>query len=160
MDPFLLRLLLRDNPWLERPECFLDESERYLPSSYLPRIVPPEARGRLATSGRATLVVGPRQAGKSTWTWQELRRLDPRLLLVNCEERLVRTWLTSPGLVLADLEEAFGGRVRRVFLEEAQHLGDAGLLVKGLVDRRTGLPVVPRHVAARDVGRHVGAWAS
>jgi len=152
MDPFLLRLLVRDNPWLEHPECFLDESERYLPPEYVPRLVPPEVRGRLATPGRATLVVGPRQAGKSTWAWQELRELDAALLLVNCEEPLVRTWLTSPGLVLADLGEIFGARVRRLLLEEVQHLADAGLLVKGLVDRRTGLSVVVTGSASFHLG--------
>ncbi len=113
---------------------------------------PREVRERLATPGRATLVVGPRQAGKSTWAWQELRRLDPALLLVNCEEPLVRTWLTSPGLVLADLEETFGAQVRRLLLEEVQHLADAGLLVKGLVDRRTGLSVVVTGSASFHLG--------
>lgn len=56
---------------------------------------------------------------------------------MNCEERAVRDWAISPALYVNGLEQLIP-RNSVVFFEEIQHLGEAGLFLKGLCDRKTG----------------------
>ena len=126
----LLRVLRADNPWLDgRP--LADWFARFLPERVIPRRPLPDAQERVC------LVVGPRQAGKSTLIWLELARRGEPCLLLNCEEPTVREWLTSPAEFLADLDEV-APDVPALFFEEVQMLPEAGLFLKGVVDRRTG----------------------
>jgi hypothetical protein len=143
MNSDILELLRRENLWLEHPERWRPAVAARLPTRYVPRTAP--ALAELVRGGRpkggAVLVIGPRQAGKSTWAWKQLESLEPRVLYVDCELRLLREWCRDPGGFLADLE----GVLRRpaaIFLKEAQHLEDAGLFVKGLVDRGVSCPVL------------------
>ena len=131
MDAATLRSLLADNPWLEGTSL---ESwfERFLPEPCWSRWVELEENPQ-----RVALVVGPRQAGKSTLIWKSLQQLGEPVLYLNCEDASIQQWLTSPALFLADLEE-LGAPVHRIFFEEVQALENAGLFLKGLIDRRTG----------------------
>ena len=139
MNPEIRERLLDLNPWLRSPARFLSEVERRMPEVFIPRQV--ELSG-FEDTRRAKLVVGPRQAGKSTLLWSLIRDRDPRsILFLNCEEPLVRKWARSAAGLLRDLEEEFPS-VCTAFFEEAQHLEDAGLLLKGLVDARAGLDVL------------------
>ncbi len=136
MNPALLQRILQLNPWFERPEAFEEELLRRIPSPFIPRRVDLTSR---EDPRKAKLVVGPRQAGKSTYVWSLLRGADPRSLLVlNAEEALVRQWLVSAVDVVTGVEQEFPS-VRTVFIEEAQHLQEPGLLIKGMVDLRRGL---------------------
>ncbi|MFY9820094.1 MAG: ATP-binding protein [Thermoanaerobaculia bacterium] len=126
MDPQLRRVVLAENPWL-RGDDLQAWFQRFLPESYLPR------RLRLVADHRVVLVVGPRQAGKSTLIWKTLAEAAEPVLYVNCEEPSMREWLSSPASFLADVAESAGGA--RALLPEA------GLFLKGLVDRRTGLRI-------------------
>lgn len=130
MDEQLIRALRTANPWL-RGEPLADWFVRYLPAPYVPRHL------ELFADHRAVLVVGPRQAGKSTLIWKTLAQKERPALLLNCEDPSIRTWLRSPSLFLADLEE-LAPDVPALFFEEVQFLSDAGLFLKGLVDLRTG----------------------
>ena len=130
MEEHLRRVLLVDNPWLEG-EPRASWIARHLPASYLPR------RLRLEADHRVALVVGPRQAGKSTLIWKTLAAVEEPVLYLNCEEPAIRDWLRSPAGFLADLPEV-AEEVSVLFFEEIQNLADAGLFLKGLVDRRTG----------------------
>jgi predicted AAA+ superfamily ATPase len=134
MDAQLRRILLAENPWL-RGEDLLAWMNRFLPPSYIPR------RLKLWADHRVVLVVGPRQAGKSTLIWKTLAESAEPVLFLNCEEPAIRDWLTSPAAFLADLSEWVGESVRALFFEEVQRLPEAGLFLKGLVDRRTGLRI-------------------
>lgn len=131
MNPQLQRLLLAENPWL-RGEDLQAWIRRFLPPDYIPR------RLRLSADHRVTLVVGPRQAGKSTLIWKTLAEEADAVLFLNCEEPSIRDWLSSPAAFLADVAE-WVGQARTLFFEEVQRLPEAGLFLKGLVDRRTGL---------------------
>ena len=143
MDQNLLALLRRENPWLERAEIWPAAVASRLPGAYIPRAKPTLAsfESEKGLRRKATLVVGPRQAGKSTWIWKQIEGLSPRVLFVNCELRRFREWCSDPGAFLSDLP----GIVRDpalIFLEEAQHLDEAALIVKGLVDRGLPCPLV------------------
>ena len=133
MDPQLRRVLLAENPWL-RGEDLQEWFRRFLPPTYLPRKL------RLSADHRVVLVVGPRQAGKSTLIWKTLAAAGEPALFLSCEEPSIREWLSSPAAFLADLQEV-SGEVRTLFFEEVQRLPEAGLFLKGLVDRRTGLRI-------------------
>ncbi|MCP3963102.1 MAG: ATP-binding protein [bacterium] len=130
MDEHLIRALRVANPWL-RDEPLGPWFERFLPPAYVRR------RLRLSADHRVVLVVGPRQAGKSTLIWHTLASDGRPVLYLNCEDPSVRTWLRSPALFLADLEELAPG-VPILFFEEVQALSEAGLFLKGLVDHRSG----------------------
>lgn len=137
MEPTIRERLLQLNPWLLEPGCFATEVQRRIPAALVRRSLPIEATPR----GRARLIVGPRQAGKSTLVWTLLADRPPlQVLFLNAEEERVRTWLGSPAGVLADLASELPS-VRTVFIDEAQHLDEAGLLVKGLVDSGRGLEI-------------------
>jgi len=117
-----------------RGEDLLGWIRRFLPPSYIPR------RLRLVADHRVVLVVGPRQAGKSTLIWKTLEQAAEPVLYVNCEEPALRDWLSSPASFLADVAE-HASPARALFFEEVQRLPEAGLFLKGLVDRRTGLKI-------------------
>ncbi len=131
MDPQLRRLVLAENPWL-RGEDLQDWIRHFLPASYIPR------RLKLSADHRVVLVVGPRQAGKSTLIWKTLAEAGEPVLYLNCEEPSIREWLSSPAAFLADLAE-WAGQAKTLFFEEVQRLPEGGLFLKGLVDRHTGL---------------------
>ena len=138
MDGAIRQRVLQINPWLVEAGTFAEEVSRRLPQPFVPRgfeLGPP------ADLGNARLIVGPRQAGKSTIVWRHLRRRTPEsVLFLNGEEELVRHWCKSAAGFIADLRAHFPS-VEVVFLDEAQHLDEAGLFVKGLVDARRGLEI-------------------
>lgn len=134
LSPEVLRTLVADNPWLDGAD--VDAWYRsWLPRSYVAR------RATLDAGARVALVVGPRQAGKSTLIWHALAATGQPALFLNAEEPAIRSWLVSPTLFLADLAEAISPSPAALFFDEMQHVPEAGLFLKGLVDRRPGLPI-------------------
>ncbi len=143
MDESLIRALRTANPWL-RGEPLEPWFERYLPRIYVRRQL------RVEADHRVVLVVGPRQAGKSTVIWRTLADAGRAALYLNCEDPSIRTWLSSPALFLADLEE-LAPDVPTLFFEEIQALPEAGLFLKGLVDHRTGKKIYATGSASFDL---------
>lgn len=124
------------NPWLTRPDKAAEFYERFLPAEYVHR----DIERTPVSSDRALLIVGPRQAGKSTLAWHLLRPFVPHVLFLNMEDPLLRAGCSSPVDLLECLREDYSF-VKAVFLDEVQHMEEAGLFVKGLVDARIGLPI-------------------
>lgn len=139
LSPDLQQLLARTNPWLFHPDAWPEHWARRQPEPFVPR-QPVGWDGELPPN-KVTLLVGPRQAGKSTLLWSTLESLGPQLLVVNCEEPLFRSWCKSPSLFLAGAGEVLP-RPRALVFEEVQHLEQAGLFLKGLVDLKPGCPVL------------------
>lgn len=134
MEQHLLRVVVADNEWLEGKPLF-PWYQRRLPAAYLPRQLRLEPADE-----RVTLVIGPRQSGKSTLLWHTLADQGSPCLYLNCEDPSIRAWLVSPAAFLADLEEILPAGIA-LFFEEIQFLEEAGLFLKGLVDRRIGRPI-------------------
>jgi hypothetical protein len=134
-------ILIRDNPWLESEKALQPWLESHLPPQYVPRGVAAVNRSRWREPNRAHLVVGPRQAGKSTAIWAHLAAVGEPVLYVDCEQPALGAWCRSAPLFLSDLESSLR-RTVTLFFDEAQHLDNAGLFLKGLVDRRVGVPVL------------------
>jgi hypothetical protein len=129
--------ILQYNPWLSQPDQANALIRRYLPEIYVLR----QAEPVKLRNDRALLIVGPRQSGKSTLAWRLLQSCSPNILYLNLEDPLLRSALGSAIDLVALLRENYQF-IKAVFLDEAQHLADAGLFVKGLVDAKPGIPVL------------------
>lgn len=138
MDEHLLAGIFRWNPWLETPAAWPGAVERRLPRPFVPRRVAPALE---AVGGqRAALVIGPRQAGKSTLIWDAVRSRHRSCLYVHAEDPLIAGWCASASSFLADFDR-LPGPPEALFLDEAQRLENAALFVKGLVDIGFGRPI-------------------
>ena len=136
MDASLLTTLQLYNPWLDAPETQSERLLATLPSDFLDRRRRLELRAR-----RAELVVGPRQAGKSTWIRSSLARLDAPVLILHAEEPRVQELCRSPALALDALRDVLT-EPTVLFFEEVQHLPEAPRFLKGLVDLAPGRKIV------------------
>jgi uncharacterized protein len=128
MDNSLLATLRMHNPWLEAPASQAERLTQRLPEPFLPRTATLEI-----APGRAELVVGPRQAGKSTWIVSELVQQPDPVLVLHAEEPRIRELCRSPALALDELRSVLVPETILVF-EEVQHLREAPLFIKGIVD--------------------------
>ncbi len=137
MTPETRRILELSNPWLLAPECFEERARARLPTRFIHRLGAEEIAHAMKDDRKAHLVTGPRQAGKSTLVWSLLRAARRPPLFLNCEEPTIRAWCRSPTRFASEVQDwlAPGGVI---FLEEAQHLEEPGLFLKGLVDARVG----------------------
>jgi predicted AAA+ superfamily ATPase len=133
MDQHLADLIALANPWLSSPERFELEAAQRLPAHYRAR----QLQDSLAwpTMGKAHLLIGARQVGKSSLIWHYFAEAGTPPLFLNCEEAAVRRWCQSPTLFASQLQEIVQPGVP-LFFEEAQHLAEAGLFFKGLIDAR------------------------
>ena len=123
------------NPWLMDPSRASESIAKFLPSKYVPRTI----EATTLTPDRALLIVGPRQAGKSTLAWHLLRPLFPDVLFLNMEEPLLRVGLTSATEFAEHVRQDYPS-IKAVFFDEVQHMDEAGLFVKGMVDAKPGIP--------------------
>jgi predicted AAA+ superfamily ATPase len=136
MDPTIRRTVEHLNPWILNPAARDRRVRAQLPPAMLPRLASGDLSAVAGDTRKAHLVVGPRQAGKSTLVWSLAAEAE-HLLYLNCEEPLVRQWCTSAASFVHEAADFLppGGFL---FLEEAQWLDEAGLFVKGIVDSRPG----------------------
>jgi len=136
MDNSLLATLRAHNPWLENPSRQGELLAATLPEVFVPRLKTLELG-----PGRVELVVGPRQAGKSTWIREQMSRRSDPVLVLNVEEPRIRELAFSPALAMETLSDVLDPTTILVF-EEIQHLREAPLFLKGLVDLEPGRRVV------------------
>ncbi len=141
MTPELADFLARTNPWLQDPARLARLARHNLPPKWIPRLATEDLDQVLEDPRKAHLLVGPRQAGKSSLTWAMLTRRSEPLLYVPCDNALIEEWSRNPHLAALDIAALVpvGGRV---FLEEAQALTEAGRFIKGLIDARIARPLV------------------
>ena len=136
MDQHTYQVLLRLNPWVadsgKWPEC----TENFIPEFFVRRLQAPALK-----ADRVTLLIGPRQSGKSTLIWQLINHQPDPYLYINCEEPSLRELAASPALFLDEVEQIAPGAAG-FFLDEVQHFDEAGLFLKGLADLRVHKPIV------------------
>ncbi len=151
MDRDLQTLLTHDNPWIAAPDRLQPWLDASVPDGYLEREVVRASGSSWGRAGRAHLVIGPRQAGKTTALRAWAAERGEPLLAVDCEQVLVQRWCRSAPLFLEELDQLVPQRPA-LLLDEAQHLDEAGLFVKGLVDRRYPRPVLVTGSSAWHLG--------
>src|SRR3989338_4749411 len=84
-----------------------------------------------------SLVVGPRQAGKTTLMRsleEYLQKKDERTLFLNLDIEHDRQFFASQDALVKKISLEFGTHFGYVFLYEIQRKEDAGLFLKGLYD--------------------------
>ena len=124
------------NPWVINPERAGELIDSFLPGDYVHR----DIEQTHTQANRAMLVVGPRQSGKSTLVWHLLQRFAPDILFLNMEDPLLRMGCAS----IVDFVELLRERysfIKAIFIDEIQHMEEAGLFVKGLVDAKLNIPI-------------------
>ncbi len=124
------------NPWLIYPDKSESLIRRFIPQVYVSR----EIEKKLLPADRAVLIVGPRQAGKSTMVWNQLLGYSPNVLFLNMEDPLLRMGCADPIDLIGLLRSEYSF-VRALFIDEIQHLEQAGLFVKGLADSHSDIRI-------------------
>jgi predicted AAA+ superfamily ATPase len=85
-----------------------------------------------------TIIVGPRQAGKTTlmlFLEDGLKRKSQRTLFLNLDIEEDRQFFVSQSKLLSKINLEIGAKRGYVFIDEIQRKEDAGLFLKGLYDR-------------------------
>ncbi len=134
MDSNLLQRILFLNPWLKGDVSSRNFVSSNIPQKYVPRSLEKERlEASVAGKPKVRMIVGPRQAGKSTLAWKIFQDSGQSPLFLLCEDMFIRSWCREVIPFLRDLTELLTEPVP-LFFEEAQHLTEAGLFFKGLVD--------------------------
>jgi uncharacterized protein len=89
--------------------------------------------------GKAIVILGARQTGKTTLMKDIKASLDKESLWLDCDEPDVRSRLTYA--TSTSLKELIG-RNRIVFIDEAQRVEDIGITLKLITDNLTGIQLV------------------
>lgn len=117
----------------------------------IPRIIESSIRERLF-KGKAIIISGPRQVGKTTLL-KQLNNVDPEhVLWLNCDEPDIRLLLedaTSTALI------SLIGAHKLVFIDEAQRVKNIGITLKLLVDQLPGVQVVATGSSALELANNL-----
>ena len=89
--------------------------------------------------GKAIILVGPRQVGKTTLLQQLVSNSSRSVLSLNCDEPEVQSMLTATNI--AKLKTIIGNH-ELVVIDEAQKVDNIGLTLKLIVDNFDGVQVV------------------
>jgi predicted AAA+ superfamily ATPase len=136
MDQHTFRVLLGLNPWLNEPSRWPFCSDRHFPQDYIPRLTSVSL-----VPDRISLIIGPRQAGKSTLIWKTISEEVQPYIYINCEEKTLQELCFSPVLFLDEIKK-LAPQAQGYFFDESQHLREAGLFLKGLADLRSGKSII------------------
>ncbi len=128
MDEALYSILRVHNPWLENPESQQSILTDRLPERFIPRDEHLDF-----PRGKAELVVGPRQAGKTTWILHQLSQGTDPVLVLQADEPIIRQLCESPALAWDKLAGLTTPETI-LLIDEVQRVREAPLFVKGLVD--------------------------
>ena len=99
--------------------------------------------------GKAILVLGPRQVGKTTLIKTILD--DKKHLFLNADDATVRKLLASPDTFL--LEQLIGNE-KIVFIDEAQRLPEVGLTLKLITDQFPQIQLIVSGSSALEISNH------
>lgn len=89
--------------------------------------------------GKAFIVFGPRQTGKTTFVEQLLVKINKKTLYLNGDDADTRESLAKPNAIqLSQMLEGY----EVVFIDEAQRIQEVGLLIKIIVDRIKHVQVI------------------
>ena len=124
------------NPWISNRKDFSQLISDFVPPIYIRRDL--EEMG--VFSDRAFLVIGPRQAGKSTMIWHQLAKYAPDVLFLNMEDPLLRVLCDNSADFVSTFREHYRF-IKAIFIDEIQHMIEAGLFIKGLVDAKLNVPI-------------------
>jgi len=111
---------------------------------FIPRLLYFQLKKHLE-SPEISLILGPRQAGKTTLIEKlqaELQQQNLPSVLLNLDIIEDRQWFTSQHVLLDFVEKKAGRNKAYVFIDEISRLENAGLFLKGLYDLKSGYKFV------------------
>ncbi len=89
--------------------------------------------------GKAIIVIGARQVGKSTMFDMLVNKMEGPVLSLNCDDAVVRETLTS--INTAELKLLLGTN-KVIMIDEAQRVDDIGLVIKRIIDNYHDIQVL------------------
>ncbi len=89
--------------------------------------------------GKAIILIGARQVGKSTLFDMLIKEMDDQVLSLNCDDPIVRDTLRS--ISTPDLKLLIGQN-KVVMVDEAQRVDDIGLVIKRIIDNYPDVQVL------------------
>jgi len=139
MNNELISLINQANPWLKNPSVPILRNH-YISRIQLNKLLLPE------WDNLWLVLVGPRQAGKTTLTKMLSQELINQgrfetLIYLNCDLLQVRQWLTSPLFIQEALDE-FKCKKPIILIDEVQRLENPGLLLKACADLNLDLKMI------------------
>lgn len=102
--------------------------------------------------GKAFIIYGPRQVGKTTFTDQLLGELNRKTLRLNGDDGDTRELLSNPN---ASMLKNLIGTNEVLFLDEAQRIPNAGLLIKIIVDQIKQVQVIATGSSSFELAGHI-----
>jgi uncharacterized protein len=140
MKKELIDWLKQSNPWLDNPHQPVLDVSLLIEREQLPRLLLEE------WDRFWTILVGPRQAGKTTLGLLICQHLLAKkrfhsLLYLNCDELLIREWLKTP-LFIQQSCDIFGLKKPIFFIDEVQRLTNPGLLLKSIIDLKLPIKLI------------------
>lgn len=110
-------------------------------SGYSEREIPPLVKRELVlkvVAGKATTVIGPRRAGKTSLMWEEIAKYERRETVYLDFEDITLKGITATDTLKVITEiftEVSGKKAKNIFLDEIQNVNDWQSLVRTLLDR-------------------------
>jgi uncharacterized protein len=95
--------------------------------------------GNQLYKGKAIVLYGPRQVGKSTLLQFIENKTDKKVLLLNCDQNDIRKLLTDPNI---NMLKRLIGKHELVMIDEAQRILNIGLSLKLLTDQMKQLQLI------------------
>lgn len=114
----------------------------------IPRILSSALKQRLY-SGKAIVLLGPRQTGKTTLLQSIIRDLNLPTLALNGDDPTIRALLTSPNT--AEIKHIIGTH-QMVVIDEAQRIPEIGLTAKIIIDQFPTVQLILSGSSALDLG--------
>jgi predicted AAA+ superfamily ATPase len=102
--------------------------------------------------GKAIIVLGPRQVGKSTLMQMLQPKLNKKVLHLNCDNNDIRKLLTDPGV--NDLRRMAGGN-EVIFIDEAQRVLNIGLTLKLITDQLPDVQLIVTGSSSLDLSNMI-----
>jgi len=117
----------------------------------IPRILYGNIRVNL-DKGKAIIIIGPRQVGKTTLVNQIVSRLKRKTLFLNCDEIEAKNILST--LSLNKLRDIIGSN-ELIIIDEAQRVRDIGLTLKLIIDNIPGIQLIVNGSSALELSNSI-----
>ena len=102
--------------------------------------------------GKAIVIVGPRQVGKTTLLKMIIKSTEKKTLFWNCDEPDIRAMLTLP--TSAELKSEIGN-AEMILIDEAQRVKDIGITLKLLIDNFPEKQIIVTGSSALDLSNSI-----
>ena len=102
--------------------------------------------------GKAIIIMGPRQAGKSTLLAELTKQTDRKHILLDCDEPDIRQLLTN---TTSTALKSLIGDATLVLIDEAQRVKNIGLTLKLFTDKIPGVQVVVTGSSAFELSNEI-----